>query len=121
MEGEQPKLLFVYNSNSGLGHQAYNFLHKIVNPVTYQCSLCAITYGNFQMKKELKEFLSSLPYEVEFWYKNDFVRKYPQIFEFPCVLLSNESSLQLLLGGADMQQVDLNEMKPALLERVPNS
>ena len=107
MEEGQLKLLFVYNANSSLGYQAFDFLHKIVSPATYQCSLCAITYGNFQIKKEWKEFLSSLPYEVEFWYKNDFVKKYPQKLEFPCILLSKENSLQLLLGAADMQQMDL--------------
>lgn len=60
MKEGQSKLLFVYNADCGLGYQAFDFLHKIVSSVTNQCSLCALTYGNFQMKKAAFTFCLAL-------------------------------------------------------------
>ncbi|WP_232221892.1 hypothetical protein [Methanococcoides burtonii] len=45
-------LIFVYNADSGLINEMKDYVHKIVSPSTYECNLCAITYGNTGIKNE---------------------------------------------------------------------
>jgi len=46
------KLIFVYNADSGLLKGIKDLIHKNVSPDTYPCSLCAVTYDNFDMRRE---------------------------------------------------------------------
>ncbi len=86
------KLIFIYNADTGLFNTVSDFAHKIVSPSTYACSLCQITYGNFGMKKEWREFLKKVPYEMEFLHKDEALKKYPTLNEtFPSILLSEKN------------------------------
>ncbi|MGI8952546.1 MAG: hypothetical protein ACR2FN_13295 [Chitinophagaceae bacterium] len=49
-------LIFVYNADADLFSTLTDFAHKILSPSTYQCKLCALTYGNISMKQEWKFF-----------------------------------------------------------------
>ena len=49
-----PRLLVVYNADSGILNALGHAVHKLVKPETYPCSLCAITYGAVSMRKEWK-------------------------------------------------------------------
>ncbi len=49
-------LIFVYNANSDLFSTVTDFAHKILSPSTYQCQLCALTYGNFSKKAGMEIF-----------------------------------------------------------------
>lgn len=74
-EASKPTLLFVYNADSGVLNAAKDYVHKIVSPKTYECNLCAVTYGNFGMKNEWKNFIDSLKYSVEFIHRDE-IQKY---------------------------------------------
>ena len=50
------KLLFVYNANSGKLSALLDGLHKMVSPSTYDCNLCAMTFGHFLEDPTWKEF-----------------------------------------------------------------
>ena len=73
------QLIFVYNADSGWFNSLTDAVHKMVSPSTYQCSLCALTYGNVSMKKEWREFIESLPFDVLFLYKDEFIKHYKKI------------------------------------------
>lgn len=62
------RLVFIYNAKSGLLNGALDYVHKIVSPRTYECSLCGLTYGNLGMRREWEAFLRTLPVPVEFAY-----------------------------------------------------
>ena len=47
-------LIFVYNANAGLFNMMSDYAHKIISPETYECNLCALTYGNLGMKQKWK-------------------------------------------------------------------
>ena len=99
----KPQFLFVYNADSGLFNTITDWAHKMVSPVTYQCGLCALTYGNFTMKNEWKKFLQHLPAEVSFTYKNDFVKEYQQAAELPAVFLKKENILTLFITKKEIE------------------
>jgi len=42
--------IFVYNADSGPINGLKDYFHKIIKPETYECNLCAVTFGNFLVK-----------------------------------------------------------------------
>lgn len=66
-----PTLIFIYNADGGLLNALGDMVHKIVSPATYPCSLCAITYGPFAMRRDWRAFLDSLDCAKLFLYRDE--------------------------------------------------
>ncbi|AKD05146.1 hypothetical protein POKO110462_14300 [Pontibacter korlensis] len=119
----KPKLLFVYNAKTGFFNKLTDLTHKIVSPGTYPCSLCALTYGKFNMFEEWAEYIENLPLEVEFQYKDEWQHRdvYDQ---YPLVALQREQKLEVLLRAEELNAMKtLEELKNRLnevLQRVPS-
>ncbi|MDO6473629.1 hypothetical protein [Maribacter sp. 1_MG-2023] len=67
------KILFIYNANSDTGSKMLDFAHKIINPATYNCNLCSLTYGSFTENKQwaaFRERFLAKGYKLEFFYKD---------------------------------------------------
>lgn len=99
----QPRLLFVYNADSGIVNTLKDYVHKIVKPSTYPCSLCAVTFGNLGMKKEWETFISELDIPVEFLHRDEFKEQYdiPEA-EFPSAYLKKDEKLTLVISREEM-------------------
>ena len=67
---DESELIFIYNAKSGLVNEFLDFAHKIVSPGTYNCNLCALSYGNFSIKKKWSDYINSLPVKSTFTYKD---------------------------------------------------
>ena len=67
---EHRELCFIYNAQSGAGHALMDYVHKIVSPDTYACSLCSVTYGNLGMHRSWAKYLKTLPFKTRFLYKD---------------------------------------------------
>tara|TARA_R110002072_G_scaffold300571_4_gene478351 strand:- start:7239 stop:7619 length:381 start_codon:yes stop_codon:yes gene_type:complete len=108
----KPKLLFIYNANSGKMNGYMDALHKIVSPKTYACNLCDITYGVFTENKAWKKFRTSSKISMEFLHLDEFKKQYASKFgskfTFPIVLLENKCELELFISTEE-----LNELKNA--------
>jgi hypothetical protein len=70
------KLIFVYNADSGILNSLKDWVHKIVSPETYECSLCALTYDNLGMRRPWREYIKDLGYEVEFLHRDELAEQY---------------------------------------------
>ncbi|MFD2514752.1 hypothetical protein ACFSRY_12830 [Pontibacter locisalis] len=111
----KPKLLFVYNADTGFFNKLTDFAHKIVSPDTYACSLCALTYGNLTVKQEWAKYIKQLPLEVEFIYKNEWEFTLSHS-KFPLIALqTNDDTLELLLGADELNKLQtLDQLKEKL-------
>ena len=111
------KLIFVYNANSGLMSATIDALHKTFRPSTYQCQLCALTYGMTGMKGEWKKFVEGLPYEAEFLHKDEFEEQYPgHQLAAPSAHCYVHGQLDELISAKDFDSFDtLEELKQATL------
>jgi len=79
-----PKLVFVYNADSGLFEAMTDAIHKVVAPMTQNCNLCALTYQVAWMKPVWSSFVNHLGVAVEFLHRDEFREKYPhEDAEFP--------------------------------------
>ncbi|WP_128548148.1 hypothetical protein [Larkinella soli] len=99
----KPHLIFVYNAGSDVFSLVTDFAHKILSPSTYDCNLCALTYGHFGMKSDWKAYLEQLGTVNEFLHKDELSRKYGLTdLKLPAVLLDTGNSVQTLLSAEEI-------------------
>ena len=82
------RLLFVYGNDSGTVNGLIHYVHKIVSPSTYSCSLCALTYGPMGKRAAWSNGLASLGVAADFLHRDEMVRLHghdhpplPAVFE----------------------------------------
>jgi hypothetical protein len=122
---EEHKLLFVYNAESGGVFTGFkDTLHKTFRKSTYQCNLCAVTFGAVGMKKEWKNYVDDLnvpvefnkkkdKFKFEFLHRDEFEEKYMvENAKFPSAYLYDGIALQLFISQEEMNAVkSIDELK----------
>ena len=103
---ENLELIFIYNAKSGVVNELIDFAHKIVSPETYDCNLCAISYGAFSMKKKWSTYIENLPFKSTFTYKDKFSRNGYNNLKFPSVFIRNNGKLDEIISA-----IEINELK----------
>jgi hypothetical protein len=116
-------LLFVYNADSGFGNAILDGAHKLLSPTTYECRLCALTFGIVGQRKAWKKFRkrSSLP--MEFLHRDEFLKAYASKFgakfTFPIVLASTLGGFEVLIGTVELNAINsVEELIGCLEERL---
>ncbi len=112
-------LIFVYNANSGAVNALLDTAHKIVSPDTYECSLCALTFGNFKENITWKAFRESANVEMLFLHKNEFLKQYrskwlPK-YDFPIVLMKVDDQLEAFVTKKELNLVESTESLISLI------
>ena len=79
MTQDKPRLIAVYNADTGLIEALMHAVHKAVRPDTYPCSLCALTYGAVSMRGDWKAYWQALDAQVDFYHRDDFTRDFPAL------------------------------------------
>lgn len=112
-------LVLVYNGDEGTMNAIMDSAHKLFSPGTYQCSLCAITYGMTSMRAEWKEYLEALPVETQFYHRQDFYENWPENKdELPAIFeLQTDGSLKIVLDRDALQKPTSVSELIALLDR----
>lgn len=110
--GEEKKecLVFIFNADSGAISSVKDFFHKMVKPSTYECNLCAVTFGNFGMKKEWAQYITSLEDEVniEFLHRDEFEEYYPEINDakYPSAYIERSNGLEIFISQEEMNNLE---------------
>ena len=120
---KEPKLIFIYNANSGIRNAILDGAHKILSPATYNCNLCDITFGAFTENKVWKNFRESSGLPMEFLHKDEFNEQYPteeeESFGFPVILTGNATELNILVPTHELNTLkDAGELINLLKERL---
>lgn len=117
MEGS---ILFVYNADSGMFNTLTDIAHKIFAPQSYSCNLCAITYGNFAIRSEWKEFLESLDCELEFLHRDEYLEKYgPSETALPAIFLKKGEMLELWISADEINRCSsIDDLKRLITSRL---
>ncbi len=92
----------MYNAKSDAWSKSLDLAHKILNPSTYNCSLCNLTHGNFSEKEVWKNFREYSETDFVFMYKDVFVKKYPDYNDkdFPIILEMDNGKKPVILFDA---------------------
>lgn len=117
---QKPYLVFVYNADSGIFNTVSDIAHKIFSPETYSCNLCSITYGNFGIRAEWKEYLESLEADFEFLHRDEFLNKYGITgIMLPAVLLKNDDTFEEWITADEIKHCScVNDLKLLISERI---
>lgn len=106
MQKNKPTIVFVYNADSGVVSMVKDYWHKILKPSTYECNLCAVTFGNLGIKNDWKEFIDGLGYPVEFLHRDEFYEKYKmKDVKFPVAFLNQEGKLKEFISTGEINAV----------------
>lgn len=99
-------LVFVYNAKPGIVAGLMDTVHKTLSPSTYECDLCAITYGALSMRGEWRDWLKAQPWTAEFAYRDAFRAAHPDQASEPLPAIfcrDDDSALTLLVSAADFE------------------
>jgi hypothetical protein len=87
--------------------------HKIVSPSTYDCNLCAITFGNFSEDELWKEFRENTAVTMEFLYRDKFLQNYNsenlRSLTFPAILMETPTNLELFISSEILNEMTTSE------------
>ena len=109
-------ILFVYNADSGIFNTLTDMAHKIFAPESYSCNLCAITYGNFAIREEWKEFLETLDAGLEFLHRDEYIARYGLTDTLlPAVFLKKGEALELWIAADEINRCSSVEDLKALI------
>ena len=103
---DESELIFIYNAKSGIVNEFLDFAHKIVSPSTYNCNLCALSYGNFTMKKKWSDYISSLPVRSTFTYKDKVSEYGYDNIKLPSIIFKDKSKSEVIISS-----VEINKLK----------
>tara|TARA_R100000541_G_scaffold56474_1_gene65912 strand:- start:52 stop:423 length:372 start_codon:yes stop_codon:yes gene_type:complete len=105
-----PKLIFVYNANSGAVNSVLDSAHKLLSPQTYQCSLCELTFNALSEKPAWKKFRTTSAIEMVFLHKDEFLRQYQSKwlpkYNFPIILSEENNELHIFMDAENLDTVD---------------
>ena len=103
--GDESELIFIYNAKSGIVNEFLDFAHKIVSPSTYNCNLCALSYGNLTMKKKWSDYISSLPVRSTFTYKDKVSEYGYNNIELPSIIFRNGSRSKVIISSEEINKL----------------
>ena len=117
---QKPYIIFVYNADSGIFNTVSDIAHKIFSPETYSCNLCAITYGNFGIRAEWKEYLESLEADLEFLHRDELSEKYGITeITLPAVLIKKGDTFEEWITADEIKQCSyVDDLKRIISERL---
>lgn len=110
-------IVLVYNAKNDKISKAFDVLHKMVSPSTYQCDLCKLTHGNFGATAEWKAFLNSNTVQV--FYKDNFLKTHPkhdvESQDFPLIIYKAKDTLKVLINKEELETISDTK---ALIEKI---
>lgn len=115
------KIIFVYNADGGILNGIKDLIHKNLSPKTYDCRLCAVTYDNFGMIREWKDFIRTLNISAEFLHRDELKQQYGvENIPLPTALIkSKDTDLQVWISAEEMNQCQsLDDLKSLVLEKL---
>ena len=109
-------LLFIYNANSGKLNALFDAGHKLFSPSTYPCSLCDLTYDTLTENTSWKTFRKESDLNMEFYHKDEFEAKFPNVkMMYPTVLKLESNQLTTVLTDGVLNEISDVE---ALIEKL---
>ncbi|ULH16737.1 hypothetical protein MF271_09255 [Deinococcus sp. KNUC1210] len=97
-------LVFVYNADSGLLNALKDLWVKTVAPHTYDCQLCAVTYGPTGMRREWRDFVNGLGRETVFLHRDELAARYGLHQQaLPAVYSMDNGTLRVWLSADELR------------------
>lgn len=104
------QLIFVYNTNSGMGNALLDTAHKLFKPNTYNCNLCALTFGLLSEHKDWKKFRLKANIPMQFLHKDEYETQYKskfgQKYNYPIILIQSHYDLDVFMNAEIINEIE---------------
>lgn len=118
----RPTLHFVYNVDATPVALLLDFIHRLLDPETYPCRLCDLTYGRFVKKASWSRFVSGLPVDARFQLRAGFRRQFPEQADEPLPAVFVETApgdTRILISAKELTRLrDLESLEALVKQRV---
>lgn len=98
----EKQLIFVYNATADPASRMIGFAHKLISPQTYPCQICNLTWGAVKMRKDWEAFVSKIPFQVSFEYRD----QWKAYQAFPLVILREDGEDRVLLSPEQINKME---------------
>ena len=114
------KVIFAYNADKDPINGTIDVLHKWFSPSTYQCSLCALTYGNFTMRGEWKRFLENDVPDRRFVYQKQFRSEFRELqdYDLPLIIISCSEKNKVVITSEELRKLSLEALIARMREEL---
>ena len=114
-----PRLILLYNAESGFMNAVWDSVQKIVSPGSYQCALCALSHGTFTMRGPWRAFLKGLPLSVEEYHRDEFASAFPEAEIQPAAILIADSDAKprILVSAEELDAIESLDRLIEVVER----
>jgi hypothetical protein len=107
------KLIFVYNADSGMLNSILESVHKMVSPKTYNCNLCAITFGAFSEDDLWKSFRENSSLAMDFYHQDEFLSNYKNKKisndKLPVIFSENNGEIKIFISSEKLNTFKTSE------------
>ena len=110
------ELCFVYNARSGIAHGLMDYVHKIVSPDTYACSLCGVTYGHLGMRRGWANYLRGLPFAIRFFYQDTLPQQAGSV-ALPAAFVVRDGDWEQVVTAEEMNAATTVELLVSLCDQ----
>lgn len=119
---DRPTLHFVYNVDATPVALFLDFVHRLLDPATYPCRLCDLTYGRFVKKASWSRFVARLHVDAQFHLRAGFRRRFPEKADepLPAVFVARgPGEIRVLISAKELGAVsDLEGLEALVARRV---
>lgn len=101
-------LIFIYKAKSDKISKIIDFAHKIVSPSTYSCDLCSLTYWDFSIKKEWREYVDNLNQrwiQTQFYYEESASNFGLWIDKLPAIIFEDDALRRPILLWKEFENI----------------
>lgn len=103
----KPRLIFVYNADSGFFNLLADMAHKAFSPDTYNCQLCKLTHGHTGMREQWKNYLETIHAELLFLHRDEFIKQYGQhAASLPALFAEREGIAELFMSEVEINSCE---------------
>ncbi len=116
-------VVFVYNADSGVFNTLADIAHKLISPASYQCNLCSLTHGYFNIRDVWLEFLGDLDTDIEFLHRDEYIKQYGESdIGLPAIFIKDDKQLKLWIDKDAINQMQSTDelmelIRAALLKK----
>jgi hypothetical protein len=97
------RLIFVYNSESGMLNELVDMIHKLAAPYTHECHLWRLTHSHFGVRREWMKFFDHYGLDVSFLHRDEFTREFfEEKSRYPAIFLANAKNLTPLISEVEI-------------------
>ncbi|MDT8357863.1 MAG: hypothetical protein RQ758_05085 [Methanomicrobiaceae archaeon] len=114
----EARLIFVYNSESGMLNELVDRIHKLAAPYTHECHLWRLTHSHFGIRREWTKFFDRYDLDVAFLHRDELEKEFPgEEGRYPAIFLASAKTLSPFISEVEINACSSTQKLMDLLKQ----